>query len=73
MLKYHNTQQFIKDYRDYLNSNGISNAHIARQINISPQQLQNIYKKQELTVNDVVRLCNAINLDCNITISHRII
>lgn len=69
MLEYINTKQFLNDYRKYLNDNGIVNAHIARKIGISPQQLQNVYKKQELTVSDVIRLCNAINMDCNIVIA----
>lgn len=68
MLKYINTKQFIADFRQYLTDNGISNAHIARRMNISPQQLQNVYKKKELTVADVKGLCNAIGYNCNIII-----
>jgi len=71
MLKYVNTKQFLNDYRKYLNDNGIINAHVARKIGISPQQLQNVFKKQELTVSDVIRLCDAINMDCNVLISIR--
>lgn len=71
MLKYVNTKQFLDDYRQYLDSNGIIHAHVARKIGISPQQLQNVYKKQELTVNDIIRLCNAINMDCDIVITYR--
>lgn len=68
MLEYNNTEQFLSDYREYLKQKGISNAHVARKIGISPQQLQNVFKKQELTVSDVVRLCNAIDYNCKIMI-----
>lgn len=71
MLQYNDTKQFIGDYRQYLKDNGITNTHVARKIDISPQQLQNIYRKQELTVADLVKLCNAINMQCNITIERR--
>lgn len=71
MLQYINTDQFVSDYRRYLKDNGISNAHVARKMDISPQQLQNIYKKQELAISDLIRLCNAINMQCNITIDYR--
>lgn len=69
MLHYASTDQFIKDYRQYLKNRGISNAHIARQMGISPQQLQNVYKKQELTITDLTNLCNAIGYTCTIDIS----
>ena len=69
MLKYIDDEQFINDYRKHLDNNGISSAHVARKIGISPQQLNNIYNKKELTINDVKRLCAAINLDCDIYIS----
>ena len=36
---------------------------------ISPQQLQNVYKKKELTITDLKALCNAINMQCTITIN----
>lgn len=68
MLEYNNTEQFLSDYRDYLKQKGISNAHVARKIGISPQQLQNVFKKQELTVSDVIKLCNAIDYNCKIMI-----
>lgn len=68
MLEYNNTEQFLNDYREYLKEKGISNAHVARKIGISPQQLQNVFKKQELTVSDVIKLCNAIDYNCKIMI-----
>lgn len=68
MLEYHDTIQFLKDYRDYVESKGITSAHIARKIGISPQQLQNIYKKQQLTIYDITRLCNAVDYDVTINI-----
>lgn len=68
MLEYNNTEQFLSDYREYLKQTGISNAHVARKIGISPQQLQNVFKKQELTVSDVIKLCNAIDYNCKIVI-----
>lgn len=68
MLEYNNTEQFLSDYREYLKQTGISNAHVARKIGISPQQLQNVFKKQELTVSDVIKLCNAIDYNCTIMI-----
>ncbi len=68
MLEYNNTEQFLSDYREYLKQKGISNAHVARKIGISPQQLQNVFKKQELTVSDVIKLCNAIDYNCKIMI-----
>lgn len=68
MLEYNNTEQFLSDYREYLKQKGISNAHVARKIGISPQQLQNVFKKQELTVSDVIKLCNAIDYNCRIVI-----
>ena len=68
MLEYNNTEQFLSDYRSYLIEKGITNAHVARKIGISPQQLQNVFKKQELTVSDVIRLCNAIDYNCKIMI-----
>ena len=67
MLEYNNTEQFLSDYREYLKQTGISNAHVARKIGISPQQLQNVFKKQELT-SDVIKLCNAIDYNCKIMI-----
>ncbi len=69
MLHYENTTQFINDYRSYLKDHGITNAHVARKIGISPQQLQNIYKKQELTLSDIMGLCDAIGYTCSINIS----
>lgn len=69
MLEYKNSKQFKQDYRKYLEDNGIVHAHIARKIGISPQQLNNIYNKKELTLNDVQRLCKAINYTCSITIT----
>lgn len=71
MLKYVNTKQFLNDYRKYLEDNGIVNTHVARKMGISPQQLQNVFKKKELTVSDITRLCNAINMNCNVVISLR--
>lgn len=68
MLHYENTTQFINDYRSYLKEHGITNAHVARKIGISPQQLQNIYKKQELTLSDIMGLCGAIGYTCSINI-----
>lgn len=68
MLEYINSKQFIDDYKKYLENNGISSAHIARKLNMSPQNLQNLYKKQQLTIDDVVGLCNAIGYKCSITI-----
>ena len=69
-LQYHNTNQFIEDYRKILDENGIIYAHIARQIGISPQQLQNVFKKKELTVTDITRLCAAINKQVVIIINN---
>jgi len=69
-LEYHNTNQFIEDYRKILDENGIIYAHIARQIGISPQQLQNVFKKKELTVTDITRLCAAINKQVVIIINN---
>lgn len=71
MLEYIDSTQFKNDYRKYLEDNGISNAHVARCMDISPQQLQNVFKKQELTINDIQRLCNAINMQCNVTIIYQ--
>ena len=71
MLEYKNTKQFLNNYRSYLKEKGITNAHISRKMDISPQQLQNIFKKQELTVNDLVRLCNAIDYSCRIVIEQK--
>lgn len=68
MLEYNNTEQFLSDYRSYLIEKGITNAHVARKIGISPQQLQNVFKKKELTVSDVIKLCNAIDYNCKIMI-----
>lgn len=68
MLEYKNTEQFLSDYRSYLIEKGITNAHVARKIGISPQQLQNVFKKKELTVSDVIKLCNAIDYNCKILI-----
>ena len=69
MFEYKNSNQFKTDYRKYLEDNGISSAHIARKIGISPQQLNNIWNKKELTLNDVQRLCSAIGFNCDIKIS----
>jgi DNA-binding Xre family transcriptional regulator len=68
MLEYKNTEQFLSDYRSYLIEKGITNAHVARKIGISPQQLQNVFKKKELTVSDVIKLCNAIDYNCRVVI-----
>ena len=68
MLEYKNTEQFLSDYRSYLIEKGITNAHIARKIGISPQQLQNVFKKKELTVSNVIKLCNAIDYNCRVVI-----
>lgn len=69
MIKFENSIQFKDDYRKYLEENGITSAHIARKMDISPQQLNNIYKKKELTVFDLKRLCDAIGMRCDITIT----
>ena len=68
MLEYKSTEQFLNDYRNHLKEKGITNAHVARKIGMSPQQLQNVFKKQELTVSDVMKLCNAIDYNCKILI-----
>ena len=68
MLEYINSEQFKNDYRKHLENNGISNAHVARKIGISPQQLNNIWNKKELTLYDVQRLCTAIGYKCDINI-----
>lgn len=68
MLNYTDTPQFIIDFKQYLSDNGISNAHVARKMGISPQQLQNVYKKKELTVVDLQAMCNAINYTCTVDI-----
>ena len=68
MLEYKSTEQFLNDYRNHLKEEGITNAHVARKIGMSPQQLQNVFKKQELTVSDVIKLCNAIDYNCKILI-----
>lgn len=68
MLKYTNSSQFISDYKKYLEDNGITSAHIARKMQISPQQLNNIYNKKELTFFDIQRLCTAINYECKVEI-----
>lgn len=70
-MQFISSGQFIIDYRTYLLSNGISNAHVARMMGISPQQLQNVYKKKELTVTDVQLLCAAINYKCDLVIRER--
>lgn len=70
-LYFENSEQFIKDYRQLLENNGISNAHVARKMDISPQQLQNVYKKKELTVLDITRLCNAIGYNVGINIDKK--
>lgn len=70
-LYFENSEQFIKDYRQLLENNGISNAHIARKMDISPQQLQNVYKKKELTISDVTRLCNAIGYRISVIIDKK--
>lgn len=70
-MEYKNTSQFISDYRDYLQDNGITNTHIAKKMDISPQQLQNVFKKKELTVIDLCKLCNAIGYSCNISITRK--
>ena len=62
MLEYKSTEQFLNDYRNHLKEKGITNAHVARKIGMSPQQLQNVFKKQELTVSDVIKLCNGIEV-----------
>lgn len=69
MLEYRDTPQFISDFRRYLEANGITNAHVARKMGISPQQLQNVYKKRELTITDVTSLCGAIGYTCKLDIS----
>lgn len=71
-MEYRNTKQFLTEYREYLTEHGITSAHVARKIGISPQQLQNIYRKQELTVTDVINLCNAIGYSCTISITPEI-
>lgn len=68
MLEYKSTEQFLNDYRNHLKEKGITNVHVARKIGMSPQQLQNVFKKQELTVSDVIKLCNAIDYNCKIVI-----
>ena len=68
MLEYKNSTQFKSDYRQYLKDNGVVYAHIARKMGISPQQLNNIFNKKELTLTDIQRLCNAINCNCDIVI-----
>ena len=68
MLEYKSTEQFLNDYRNHRKEKGITNAHVARKIGMSPQQLQNVFKKQELTVSDVIKLCNAIDYNCKIVI-----
>lgn len=72
MLQFISSGQFISDYRIYLLEHGISNAHVARMMGISPQQLQNVFKKKELTVSDVQLLCAAINYKCELNIRERI-
>lgn len=69
MLEYKNSKQFKDDFRKYLEDNGISNAHVARKMNISPQQLNNVWNKKELTLYDIQRLCAAIGFVCKINIS----
>jgi len=71
--QYIDTDQFIKEYRLYLKGNGITNTHIAKQMGISPQQLQNIFKKNELTVSDLKALCSAINTTAEIKILNNFI
>ncbi|MBC5688186.1 helix-turn-helix transcriptional regulator [Mediterraneibacter sp. NSJ-55] len=71
MLEYKSTEQFLHDYRKYLNEKGITNAHVARKMNISPQQLQNIFKKKQLNIIDLKKLCNAIDLEFIIDIKAR--
>ena len=68
MLEYKNSLQFKTDYRKYLENSGISSAHVARKMGISPQQLNNIWNKKELTLYDVQRLCMAIGFNCEINI-----
>ena len=70
-LYFENSEQFIKDYRQLLENNGISNAHVARKMDISPQQVQKVYKKKELTVQDIKRLCNAIGYNIGININKK--
>lgn len=71
MIKFENSIQFKDDYRKYLEENGITSAHIARKMDISPQQLNNVWKKKELTVVDLKRLCDAINLKCDVIITKK--
>lgn len=71
MLEYKDSKQFKNDYRKYLEDNGISNAHIARKIGISPQQLNNIWNKKELNLFDIQRLCAAIGYNCDIIIARK--
>ena len=71
MLIYNNSRQFINDYRALLKSHGVTSAHVARQIGISPQQLNNIYNKQGLTASDIQNLCRAIGYKCIIDIHYK--
>lgn len=67
-LYFDSTAQFINDYKKYLSDNGISNVFVARKLGISPQNLQGLFRKKELTVRDLVRLCDAIGYNVELHI-----
>ncbi len=70
-MKYENTPQFITDFKQHLSDNGITNAQIAKKMGITSQQLQSMFKKKELTISDISKMCDAIGYKCNVNISRK--
>lgn len=70
MLKLNLKGDINKQIINLIDAKGIKHTYIADKLNISKQALHYMLTKKELTVTDLMKICNVIGLDVEVTIDH---
>ena len=60
---YMNNKDFAKLIDDTIKKTGVTKTHIAKKLNVSRQQIDNILAKRNFSVDDANKLLNAIDLE----------
>lgn len=64
----YNSNEGLKEYiNTIIDSKGLKKRFIASKMNVIPQQLNNILNKEHITLDDVQRICQA--MDCQLEIN----
>lgn len=58
-----NNKDFAKQVDDTIKKTGVTKTHIAKKLNVSRQQIDNILAKRNFSVDDANKLLNSIDLE----------